>query len=69
MEIGNIVEIVPSSSLTEMKIQGLAGSKGEVVEIVNSTGNRMIGCWVKLHNPFENELEWFVPISSVAPVN
>lgn len=65
MEKGNIVKIKASDSLTKIKLKKLAGSKGEIVETIYSTVNKVIGCWVKLDHPFENEQEWFIPIDSI----
>ena len=65
METGNIVKVKPSDSLTKLKLKKLAGSKGEIIETIYSTGNKAIGCWVKLDKPFENESEWFIPIDSI----
>ena len=54
------VKIVLSEELVKMKLKPLVGRIGEV--IADAKGN---GYWVKLHTPYRDELEWFVPSKSL----
>lgn len=68
MEKGNRVEITSSDELTQLKLKELNGYKGTIAEVSHSTKGNITGCWVELDNPFENEHEWFIPISSITIV-
>ncbi|NDV63909.1 hypothetical protein [Bacteroides sp. 224] len=66
MKKGDKVIIIPSKELTEMKLDELCGREVIVDEVLDSENRKMKGCWVTLiGEPFEDELEWFVPLSSI----
>lgn len=53
------VEIIFSEELIQLKLKSLIGRKGVVV----ADGHE--GYWVKLEEPFKDELEWFIPTRSL----
>ena len=56
--------IVPQSPLLkEWKLKKLIGRDGVIIK-ENQT-QKTKGVWVRLNEPFANELEWFIPIQSV----
>lgn len=59
MKANDTVKIISSPELIEMKLGQLCGETGIVVEARNS------GCWVEFQEPFMDEMEWFVPYSSL----
>jgi hypothetical protein len=66
MRTGEKICIVPSTKLTEIKLEQLSDREGNIEEIVISKRNQLLGCWVKLEGePFEKEQEWFIPTASV----
>lgn len=65
MKEGDIIVILHSIALHEMKLRALAGRKAFVVEVVRD-GDIERGCWVQLEGePYEGEREWFIPQISV----
>lgn len=46
-----------------MEIEKLIGRDGVIIK-ENQT-QKTKGVWVRLNEPFANELEWFIPIQSV----
>lgn len=54
------VKIVLSEELVKMKLKPLVGRIGEV--IAEAKGK---GYWVKLHTPYRDEMEWFIPSKSL----
>ena len=58
----NII-IIASPLLKEWKLKKLIGRDGVIIK-ENQT-QKTKGVWVRLNEPFANELEWFIPIQSV----
>lgn len=65
MKLGDIISIIPSGDLNDMKLNGLCGKTGKVSDKVYSNKSGLIGYWATLDSPFKGELEWFVPTSSI----
>ena len=59
------VVVVSSDALAAMRLTGLAGRRGRVVEIVFGSGRKPIGCMVCLDVAFQGECLWFVPENAV----
>lgn len=57
------VSIIPSPELREWKLEKLIGRQGVIKASVKAT--TISGYWIKLNEPFVDELEWFIPRSSV----
>ena len=67
MEKGNKVVITPSKELSEMRLDGLCGREAVIDEVLDSESRKTKGCWVVLvGEPFEGEMDWFIPSSSIA---
>lgn len=64
----DIITIIASEELTEMKLDDLIGRKGRVVEVLYSRHNRLAvrGMIIELTGePYLNEQEWYIPIKSI----
>lgn len=61
------VTIISSDELSEMKLEDLAGRRGNIVEpIYDKTTGVIRGAWVELDGePYLQEQEWFIPITSL----
>lgn len=61
------VTIISSAELSEMKLEDLAGRRGNIVEsIYDKTTGVIRGAWVALDGePYLQEQEWFIPITSL----
>jgi hypothetical protein len=59
------VRIVPSETLIEMRLTGLVGRGGRVVEQIFSLGDKLRGYMVCLDKLFMGECLWFVPANAV----
>lgn len=64
MKEGDVILIIPSCALTEMRMTQLVGVRATVIEIVMKNGT-VTGCWVKLPFSFLHEDEWYIPYSSI----
>lgn len=64
MKPGDIVTILPSVALNQLKLEALAGLKATIVE-VNGTFNNIKGCWVRLPGYYLGEREWYIPYNSI----
>lgn len=66
MKAGNIITIIPSNALREMRLEGLCNRKAIVNETYNLPDGTVKGCWVSLiGSPFKGEQEWYIPYSSI----
>ncbi len=65
--INTQVRIILSDELAAMRLSGLDGRRGKVVEHIFSPGDNMLGYMVCLDEPFEGECLWFVPTNAVLP--
>lgn len=71
MQIGNTITILPSFTLTSLRLDDLIGKQAVVVEIrccKNKKREKIYGCWVKLSSPYMEEEEWFIPYSSIGSI-
>lgn len=67
LTIMNKVTIISSPELSEMKLEDLAGRQGEIAEpVCDKTTGIIRGAWIKLNGePYLQEQEWFIPITSL----
>jgi hypothetical protein len=61
------VRIVPSETLIEMRLIGLVGRGGRVIEQIISGDDKLHGYMVCLDKLFMGECLWFVPANAVQP--
>lgn len=59
------VKVIPSFDLAEMRLDGIAGRKGVVTELVFGAGSNPIGYMVLLDKSFQGEHLWFLPADAV----
>ena len=59
--------IVLSDDLAAMRLFGLVGRRGRVVEQIFSLGEKLLGYMICLDEPFMGECLWFVPANAVLP--
>lgn len=66
MKNGDIITIIPSAALSEMRMEELVNRKAIINEIHCSNSNQIKGCWVTLIGaPFRGEQEWYIPYISI----
>ena len=66
MNINDKVTIIPSVTLTEIKLEDLIGREGNIVELCYRKDGGIRGAWVILIGaPYLNEQEWYVPVDSL----
>ena len=58
------VTVIPSSELTELKLDGLLGKTGFVLEDLTDPVRKIKGYMVLFPNTFQNEFLWFIPQNS-----
>lgn len=64
--IGTKITIIPSDELAELKLGGLIGEEGFVIEDLTDNGGATgDGYMVLFPTPFKDEYLWFVPKLSV----
>lgn len=64
MQVGDQILILPSVALSQLKLSSLAGTYATIVEI-RGTRDDIKGCWVKLPQPYLEEIEWYIPYMSI----
>lgn len=64
MKVGDRIIILPSSALSELKLEALIGLTATITEI-NCTLNSIKGCWVELPGKYLGEREWYIPYNSI----
>ena len=64
MKPGETILILPSYTLSALKLEALVGVVATVVE-VNGTFNNIKGCWIELPTPYLGEKEWYIPYNSI----
>lgn len=64
MKAGDIIIILPSQTLINLGLEGLAGKSATIVD-VNGSFDKIKGCWVKLNEEFMGEAEWYIPYYSI----
>ena len=60
--INQIIEIVDSKELRELKLEGLIGRMGRIIESLDQSQRKNPGYIVE---PFQEEDEWFIPSQSI----
>ena len=66
MKATELVTIVPSTTLHEVKLDDLIGRQGKIVELIYGKDGTIGGAWVLLSGePYLGESEWFIPINSL----
>jgi hypothetical protein len=66
MKEKDTVNIIPSITLTDIKLDALAGRKGIIEEICRDEDNKIHGCWLTLiGEPYLEHQEWYIPYESI----
>lgn len=65
MEPKTKITIVASAELSAMLLDELAGKTGLVTETLCDDERICKGCMVLLDAPFQEEQQWFIPISAL----
>lgn len=60
------VKVIPSFDLAEMRLSGLAGRKGVIIEQVFGSGSNPMGYMVLLDKSFQGERLWFLPETALS---
>lgn len=58
------ITIVPSEGLARMRLSGLAGRKGVIVEDLTDEDRNDKGYMVQLYRPYLDETLWYIPEES-----
>lgn len=58
------ITIVPSEGLARMRLAGLAGRKGVIVEDLTAEDRNDKGYMVQLYHPYLDETLWYIPEES-----
>ncbi|KAA6302907.1 MAG: hypothetical protein EZS26_001077 [Candidatus Ordinivivax streblomastigis] len=61
----NKVTIIASTELNDMKLKGLVGKEGYIIENLTSKERKNRGYMVELIYPYKSESIWFIPLESV----
>lgn len=64
MKPGDVIIILPSQALKEIKLEALVGQTATIVE-VNGSFHHIRGCWVALPGEYMGEREWYIPYNSI----
>ena len=67
MQIGDTITILPSFTLTSLRLDDLIGKDGAVMSI-QCHESKIYGCWVRLSEPYMEESEWFIPYCSIGRI-
>lgn len=59
------VKIVNSDELAAMRLTGIVGQRGRVVEQIFGADSKPIGYMACLDAPFQGECLWFVPENAI----
>ena len=66
----DIIVVIPSKRLSDMRMEPLLNHKMEVTEPVYSKEGGLLGCWASLiDETFLGEKEWFIPYESIFIMN
>lgn len=63
--INQIIKIVDSKELRELKLEGLIGRMGRIIESLDQSQRKNPGYIVEFTEPFQEEDEWFIPSQSI----
>lgn len=58
---GSQITVIPSSELTELRLDGLLGETGIVLEDLTERERKCKGYMVLFPDTFKNEFVWFIP--------
>ncbi|MEG0454937.1 MAG: hypothetical protein RR559_06270 [Bacteroides sp.] len=61
---GTEIIVIPSAALTELRLDGLLGESGVVLEDLNFDERTQKGYMVLFPQTFKNEFVWFIPQES-----
>lgn len=61
----DIVKIKTSEALTLMKLNALVGRKAIITQDFTSIGRLSKGYMVELTEPYQDEVDWFIPQESI----
>lgn len=61
---GTEITVIPSATLTELRLDGLLGESGIVLEDLNFDERTQKGYMVLFPQTFKNEYVWFIPVES-----
>lgn len=61
---GTEITVIPSATLTELRLDGLLGESGIVLEDLNFDERTRKGYMVLFPQTFKNEYVWFIPVES-----
>lgn len=61
---GTEITVIPSATLTELRLDGLLGESGIVLEDLNFDERTQKGYMVLFPQTFKNEYVWFIPAES-----
>jgi hypothetical protein len=61
----NKVTVVSSDRLKDMKLTGLVGKEGYVIENLCAKERKNKGYMVELIYPFKSESIWYIPLESI----
>lgn len=62
---GSQITVIPSPELTELKLDGLLGETGIVLEDLTDPVRKAKGYMVLFPDTYQNEYLWFIPQNSV----
>lgn len=57
--------VIPSRQLSEMRLGGMEGKRGRVIEDLTSPRRRNKGYIVHFPKSYLGEKDWFIPVESV----
>lgn len=61
---GSQITIIPSQELTELKLDGLLGETGIVLEVLTEPERKSKGYMVLFPDTYKEEFLWFIPQES-----
>jgi hypothetical protein len=64
IQVNDTVKILSSKELAEMKLQGLVGKIGVVIEDLNYPNRKNKGYIIRFNEEFAEEFNWFIPAKS-----
>lgn len=65
MKIGTIINIKPSEALSLMRLDMLIGKEATIIQDLTSIGRLNKGYMVELTEPYQDEVDWFIPQESI----
>lgn len=65
MKIGTIINIKPSEALSLMRLDMLIGKEATIIQDLTSIGRLNKGYMVELTEPYQDDVDWFIPQESI----